>query len=144
MTPSKELNPPKPALPQEAENPAWRTGFSTSFSFYLSSVTLMALKYYMNHLRYIPYALYSFFVFKNPFTFLKIQAGKSNQKDCIKTWSGLSLPVWGREDTSSLSVIFLKGEYGKTKLKQVVFDVGANKGYFSMMAGEAGSKVYSL
>lgn len=100
----------------------------------------------MNYVRYIPYAIYSLFVFKNPYTFLKGQFGiiKNFTVETRERETNLLLRCWGREDASSLSVIFLKHEYGTIKRGHVVFDIGANKGYFSLFAAKSGARVYAF
>lgn len=48
--------------------------------------------------------------------------------------NGLKLRVNDALDTSSISVIFFKKEYGIVADNTIVFDIGANRGYFSMYA----------
>ncbi len=57
--------------------------------------------------------------------------------------SGIKLELVDSLDASSLNVIFFKKEYGEVKRGDIVIDIGANRGYFSVYASSLGAKVYA-
>jgi FkbM family methyltransferase len=60
--------------------------------------------------------------------------------------NGLKLRINDALDTSSISVIFFKKEYGNINDNTTVLDIGANRGYFSMYAANTSknTKIYAF
>ena len=87
-------------------------------------------------LNYSPFIIHVFLLIRNPIFFFKGYFG--DKEGVITFWSGLKLAVYNKDDISSISVIFLKKQYGKIEESvKTVFDIGANRGYFSLLAAES-------
>lgn len=87
-------------------------------------------------LSYLPLIPKVIFSIKNPISFLM---GYFKKKEgVINFWNGLKLNTSNSDDISSISVIFIKHEYGSTFGTKdrglTIVDIGANKGYFSVLA----------
>jgi FkbM family methyltransferase len=72
----------------------------------------------------------------------------SDKTRIIRLRNGLALKTSNRDDISSFSVIFIKDEYGKTfgtrNTGLTIVDIGANKGYFSILAAKNNlNKIFS-
>ncbi|HEY4495637.1 MAG TPA: FkbM family methyltransferase [Candidatus Paceibacterota bacterium] len=75
-----------------------------------------------------------------------LKSYNSSYSGVIRFRNGLKLKVKDSADTSSISVIFFKREYGVIKENSTVLDIGANRGYFSVYAANSVKhvKVYSF
>jgi FkbM family methyltransferase len=58
--------------------------------------------------------------------------------------NGMNIKTNGPFDVATIAVVCLKKDYGNVSSRDVVVDIGANIGTFSIMAANAGAEVYAF
>ena len=92
---------------------------------------LLNLKLVLKHLLYIPKIIARI---KNWVPFLLNYIGLKNQPQTYYLRNGIKLKTNEGVDSETISVIFIKTDYGKIKDNSQIIDIGANIGVFSIYA----------
>lgn len=90
-------------------------------------ISLEALK----HLYCIPIII---FKIKNWHTFLLNYMGFKNEANIYKFRNGINIKTNEGVDSDTITVIFIKKDYGKIRDNSIIIDIGANIGVFSVFA----------
>lgn len=92
--------------------------------------------------KYAYYCVRCFFLFKKPFIVISHYIRKTSPKNkTIILRSGLKINLSDHpHDIVTVMVVFAKQDYGKVSRDNIVVDVGANIGVFSLFAASMGAK----